>query len=116
LASAEAVEFSGKSAFKQAAFQSYEVNGRTSGEFKSAGNLSWLKVFGAGHEVPFYRRSPLNFMSKDPKEGKLANFHARRTGGVTAGILADHAKTTYFLHVKAAMLLLPSEKRGETQL
>jgi hypothetical protein len=34
---------------------SYTVNGAAGGTFKTVGNLSWLRVFGAGHEVPYYR-------------------------------------------------------------
>ena len=34
---------------------SYTVNGTAGGTFKNVGNLSWLRVFGAGHEVPYYQ-------------------------------------------------------------
>jgi hypothetical protein len=34
---------------------SYTVSGTAAGTFKTVGNLSWLRVFGAGHEVPYYR-------------------------------------------------------------
>jgi hypothetical protein len=43
--------YSGQSAFQAEAVSSYTVNGTAAGAFKSIGNLSWLKVFGAGHEV-----------------------------------------------------------------
>lgn len=55
LASAEAIVYSGSSAFKSKAVSSYTVNGVAGGTFKSVGNLSWLRVFGAGHEVPYYQ-------------------------------------------------------------
>lgn len=42
--------------FKNATMNSYTVGGKQYGEFKTAGSLSWLRVFDAGHEVPFYRR------------------------------------------------------------
>ncbi|KAL8386824.1 hypothetical protein RB595_010359 [Gaeumannomyces hyphopodioides] len=41
--------------FKNATMSSYTVGGRQYGEFKTAGSLSWLRVFDAGHEVPFYQ-------------------------------------------------------------
>lgn len=56
LASAEAITYSGSSTFKSTAVSNYTVNGAAGGTFKSFGNLSWLRVFGAGHEVPYYRR------------------------------------------------------------
>ncbi|CZR58507.1 related to carboxypeptidase [Phialocephala subalpina] len=55
LASAEAIVYSGSSAFKSKAVSSYTISGVAGGTFKSEGNLSWLRVFGAGHEVPFYQ-------------------------------------------------------------
>ena len=57
LASANAITYSGSSAFNSEAVTSYTVNGVAVGTFKSVGNLSWLRVFGAGHEVPYYRKS-----------------------------------------------------------
>jgi len=55
LATAEAITYSGSAAFKSKAVANYNVNGVAGGTFKSVGNLSWLRVFGAGHEVPFYQ-------------------------------------------------------------
>lgn len=52
---ANAVTYSQSSTFKAAALKSYTVAGKAGGLFKTAGNLSWLQVFGAGHEVPFYQ-------------------------------------------------------------
>ncbi|KAI9709683.1 MAG: hypothetical protein M1820_003085 [Bogoriella megaspora] len=52
---ANAVTYSQSSTFKAASLQPYNVNGKQAGTFKSAGNLSFLRVFGAGHEVPYYQ-------------------------------------------------------------
>ncbi|KAL0960542.1 hypothetical protein HGRIS_005580 [Hohenbuehelia grisea] len=41
--------------FKQQAFASYKVNGITTGQFKNAGTFSYLRIYGAGHEVPAYK-------------------------------------------------------------
>ena len=35
-------------------FTSYNVNGKPAGLYKNAGTFSYLRVFGAGHEVPAY--------------------------------------------------------------
>jgi carboxypeptidase C (cathepsin A) len=35
----------------------YKVNGKTMGEYKTAGKLSFLRVYGAGHTVMSYRES-----------------------------------------------------------
>jgi len=51
LASAESLTYSGATAFKKKLVSNYTVNGATGGTFKTEGNLSWLRVFGAGHEV-----------------------------------------------------------------
>lgn len=54
LASAEAIVWSGQSSFKSKAVAPYTVSGVSGGTFKTVDNLSWLRVFGAGHEVPYY--------------------------------------------------------------
>ncbi|KLO19457.1 serine carboxypeptidase [Schizopora paradoxa] len=45
-------EFS--STYQQEAFQTYTVEGHSAGMFKNAGTFSYIRVFGAGHEVPAY--------------------------------------------------------------
>jgi carboxypeptidase C (cathepsin A) len=54
---AEAVEFDGSSQFSNATLKPYTVNGTKKGEYKSVDNFSYLRVYGAGHEVPYYRKS-----------------------------------------------------------
>jgi hypothetical protein len=45
------INYSGKSTFASKAVAPYTVSGTSYGEFKNVGNLSWLRVFAAGHEV-----------------------------------------------------------------
>jgi carboxypeptidase C (cathepsin A) len=54
LAVANAITYSGQSAFQAEAVSSYTVNGSAAGTYKMVGNLSWLRVFGAGHEVCYF--------------------------------------------------------------
>ncbi|KAA6416163.1 MAG: carboxypeptidase S1 [Lasallia pustulata] len=54
-AAAEAVSYSGQSQFQSSPLVPYTVNGNQAGTFKNVGGLSFLRVFGAGHEVPYYQ-------------------------------------------------------------
>lgn len=55
LAAANAVTYAGSSAFNAAPLEPYTVNGAEGGTFKTVDNFSFLRVFGAGHEVPYYQ-------------------------------------------------------------
>jgi carboxypeptidase C (cathepsin A) len=44
-----------KKPFLSAPLQPFTVNGKKYGEFKTSENLSWLRVYEAGHEVPAYQ-------------------------------------------------------------
>ena len=55
LAAANAVTYSGTSAFNAAPLNTYTVSGTQGGTFKTVGNFNFLRVFGAGHEVPYYQ-------------------------------------------------------------
>lgn len=35
--------------------KAFNINGKKMGEFKTVNNLSWLRVYDAGHEVPAYQ-------------------------------------------------------------
>jgi serine carboxypeptidase len=41
--------------YAKQSFATYTVKGRAAGLYKKAGRFSYLRVFGAGHEVPAYR-------------------------------------------------------------
>lgn len=51
------LEYPGAAEFRAKDVQNYTVDGEVLGTFKTAENLSWLRVFGAGHKVPFYGES-----------------------------------------------------------
>ncbi|KAF5314902.1 hypothetical protein D9619_007517 [Psilocybe cf. subviscida] len=46
--------------FKLQKFQDYKVNGQTTGVFKNAGLFSYVRIYGAGHEVPAYKYGTLD--------------------------------------------------------
>ncbi|PFH47152.1 hypothetical protein AMATHDRAFT_152834 [Amanita thiersii Skay4041] len=40
--------------YNQTKFETYNVNGKPAGQFRNAGNFSYLRIFGAGHQAPAY--------------------------------------------------------------
>lgn len=52
---ANLVEFNGTAEFNAAELQDYTVDGTSRGLYKTVDNFSWLQVYEAGHEVPYYR-------------------------------------------------------------
>lgn len=59
---ADKVSYSGHHEFAAGKLVEYSVNGAQKGTYKTVDNLSYLRVFEAGHEVPFYRTSTLCLM------------------------------------------------------
>lgn len=51
-----ALEWKGQAEFNSTDLAPYTVNGVEKGLFKTVDNLSWLQVYEAGHQVPFYRK------------------------------------------------------------
>ncbi|KAI1846991.1 hypothetical protein JX265_006812 [Neoarthrinium moseri] len=51
---ANAVTYDGSTSFKAKALAPYTVDGGELGQFKSVDNLSFIRVYKAGHEVPYY--------------------------------------------------------------
>ncbi|KAH8201474.1 hypothetical protein TruAng_004398 [Truncatella angustata] len=52
---ANALEWDGQTGFNSAELIPYTVNGVEKGLFKTVDNLSWLQVYDAGHQIPFYQ-------------------------------------------------------------
>ena len=63
----------------------YTVNGAQGGTFKTVSNLSFLRVFGAGHEVPYYREF---FFNPGGGELEVLDFEIRMANGRTEPALA----------------------------
>ncbi|KAF7557505.1 hypothetical protein G7046_g6023 [Stylonectria norvegica] len=49
------MDWYGRDDFATLKLANYTVDGKNHGEYKTLHNLSWLKVFEAGHEVPYYQ-------------------------------------------------------------
>ncbi|KAH9480111.1 Carboxypeptidase S1 [Psilocybe cubensis] len=47
--------------FKQQKFKSFSVRGQATGLYKNAGKFSYVRIFGAGHEVPAYKYGKLEY-------------------------------------------------------
>ncbi|KAJ7149719.1 serine carboxypeptidase [Mycena filopes] len=45
--------------FNTQVFAPYKVNGLLAGQFKNAGTFSYVRIYGAGHEVPAYKNGSL---------------------------------------------------------
>ncbi|KAJ7197979.1 serine carboxypeptidase [Mycena pura] len=45
--------------FNQQAFAPFKVNGLLAGQFKNSGTFSYVRIYGAGHEVPAYKNGTL---------------------------------------------------------
>jgi carboxypeptidase C (cathepsin A) len=43
------------SQFAQQPWSTYTVAGQTAGQYKNAGTFSYIRIYGAGHEVPAYK-------------------------------------------------------------
>lgn len=52
---ANALTWGSSATFAKTALKSYTVGGTAAGLFKTVGNLSWLQVYKAGHEVSYYQ-------------------------------------------------------------
>ncbi|KAK7720510.1 hypothetical protein SLS63_009728 [Diaporthe eres] len=49
------INYTNSAAFQSAKLAEYTVSGTSHGQFKTAGNLNFLRVYEAGHEVPYYQ-------------------------------------------------------------
>ena len=69
-----AISWSGQSTFSAKTLSSYTVNGNASGLFKTYENLSWLQVYEAGHEVPYYQpQAGLQYFNQTMSQKPLAS-------------------------------------------
>jgi carboxypeptidase C (cathepsin A) len=82
LYTADGLKYAGHDEFKSKKLAKFTVNGKARGEYKTVKNLSYLRVFNAGHTVMAYRKQL-------EAKSTFANLNRARCG--TAGIQADDA-------------------------
>ncbi|KAH6675713.1 Alpha/Beta hydrolase protein [Halenospora varia] len=71
---AQAITYPQQSTFVSKALRNYTVNGHVGGQFKTAGDLSWLRVYGAGHTIPtFQPKLALQVFKQIMKDGKISS-------------------------------------------
>ena len=52
----------------------YTFNGKEAGQFKTQDNFAFLRVYGAGHEVPYYQPEvALQVFEQTMKKGAIAS-------------------------------------------
>lgn len=52
------INYTSATEFQSTELADYTVDGTSYGQFKTVGNLNFLRVYEAGHEVPYYRKYP----------------------------------------------------------
>lgn len=58
-----AVNYTHSSEFAAAGYQPFTVDGTEYGEVRQYGNFSFLRIYDAGHEVPYYQRKVLSLLA-----------------------------------------------------
>jgi hypothetical protein len=91
------IAWDNQAAFKSKALTTLTVNGTAKGLFKNIDNLSFIRVYEAGHEVPYYRKSIA---------ARCAVFcsafvcsHVCRTGTCTPSLHPDYDEAAYHVHL-----------------
>jgi len=51
----DALDTKFSSLYKEQVFSTFMVRGQSAGLYKNAGTFSYVRIFGAGHEVPAYK-------------------------------------------------------------
>lgn len=103
LYTADNLRFSGHDEFKAKKLAKFTVNGKHKGEYKTVRNLSYLRVFNAGHTVMAYRKCA---------ELKFRWLLTRsRTRSRIAGVQADDAEKADITYIDD---LICRKKRATT--
>jgi hypothetical protein len=91
---ADAVDHPGQSTFKSKEMVPYTVNGVTKGTYKTVDNFTFLRVFDAGHELPYYRK-----LLRQSCVLVGARLTEHRTRGCTSGFHANDAEPIHIFNL-----------------
>jgi hypothetical protein len=83
------IKYPGQAQFKAAPLLPYKVKGKEKGSFKTAKNLSFLRVYAAGHTVPAFRKYSCAYCVTVGRRLTVS-----RTRYLVAGIHPDNEEAT----------------------
>ncbi|KAK7530742.1 putative carboxypeptidase S1 [Phyllosticta citribraziliensis] len=85
---AQTLDFSGASTYRNASLEPYTVDGVEKGTFKTVDNFSFLRVYEAGHEVPYYQpEAALQVFKQLISQGKISSTSAVSGASVVRSVL-----------------------------
>ena len=93
-----ALNFSYAEQFRAAGYEPFVVDGTEYGEVRQAGNFSFMRIYEAGHEVPFYQPlASLEMFRRTLADLTLADGSQRVTAGYNTTGLAQATHTEPFV-------------------
>jgi len=93
-----AVDYTHKEEFAAAGYTPFLVDGTEYGEVRQYGNFSFLRVYEAGHEIPFYQPKAALAMFKRTLEGlNIADGTIKITGNYSTSGFANATHTEPFV-------------------
>ena len=92
------VNYTHSAEFRAAGYQPFMVNGKEMGEVRQYGNFSFLRVYEAGHEVPFYQpEASLAFFNRTISNLTIADGTAMLTANYSTEGKASATHTEPFV-------------------
>ncbi|KAI9824779.1 MAG: hypothetical protein M1832_001607 [Thelocarpon impressellum] len=93
-----AVNYTDSEAFRAAGYEPFVVDGEEFGEVRQYGNFSFMRVYEAGHEIPYYQpKASLEMFRRTLKGLDLATGAERVTSNYTSTGLANSTHTQPFV-------------------
>ncbi|KAL8952787.1 MAG: hypothetical protein Q9222_001334 [Ikaeria aurantiellina] len=104
-----AVDYTNKAQFAAAEYTPFMVDGTEYGEVREYGNFSFLRIYEAGHEVPFYQPlASLEFFRRVLEGRDIALGEQQITGTYSTNGTANATHTEPFVPLSTTMVLASS--------